>query len=712
VVGSSASGSTSTTTAIHRWITRQLRFEQLRESFNRPSPAHRWSTWPQTTFDQLEAIAATSTEQLVLLWAGHGVAKGEALWLRTKRGEILATEVITRCVESGASQLLLLIDCCHAGQAMADVHRAAKALLTEFPPKSDRVWLGIIVSCRAGETARDGAFGHLLQRLLTEGPRSVEMRRRWSRHNRLIFGDDLGAALIEEWDDPDQQPMYLADGRRWFMVPNPLWDPDAPDEVVAHLLDAARGGGDADRSLFSGRLVEVDTVVEWVVVRRPGIRVVTGSAGTGKTAIVGRVVSLSNPKEREGILREGALRHRDPGERSVDAHVHARGLTADGAANLLDGQLSRRTADQNDGGPTLLPAEAGPRNAHELIGALQRAQQSGARVPVIVIDGVDEARDSAFGIAENLLAPLGAYSTLIVSTRDLARERAPYRLLDVLGATATLDLNAPAQQASQREAIMEFATRELGGRNASMEAKLNGEVLSDRVGDRDSFLRVRIAVGQLLKAPIDTSLPNWQEHLLQSVGQAFETDIARIAAAPEASIPEEPDLARLARTLLVALTWALGAGFPEDEWIAVASSLAGRRLQSRHIDWVCEHFGRYIVKTERPASPCTASLTRVSPITFGRPTNRPRMPPSIRGPNPCGMHSPCAMAISSALAGRPRRARTFGVTLTDTPRRPVYWASMSWRVSLTTSLLCSPPQRGPTLLLLKYFRTPTAIPRR
>ena len=61
---------------------------------------------------------------------------------------------------------------------------------------------------------------------------------------------------------------------------------------------------------------------------------ITGSAGTGKTAIAGRVVSLSNPAERERLLaRARPLGHADPGERSVAAHVHARGLTADRAAD-------------------------------------------------------------------------------------------------------------------------------------------------------------------------------------------------------------------------------------------------------------------------------------------------------------------------------------------------------------------------------------------
>jgi hypothetical protein len=152
--------------------------------------------------------------------------------------------------------------------------------------------------------ARDGAFGELLGRLLIEGPRDADMRRRWSRHNRLITGDDLGAALIEDWADENQRPDFVSRGRRWFMLPNPLWEPDAPEQVVEHLLLAARGGDVDQRSWFTGRVAEVNQVVSWVVEGTAGVRVVTGSSGTGKSAIVGRVVSLSNPTQRARLLDE------------------------------------------------------------------------------------------------------------------------------------------------------------------------------------------------------------------------------------------------------------------------------------------------------------------------------------------------------------------------------------------------------------------------
>jgi hypothetical protein len=117
------------------------------------------------------------------------------------------------------------------------------------------------------------------------------------------------------------------------MLPNPIYRPGAPRRVVEHLLRAARGGEPEDeRSWFTGRTEEVSTVVGWVADARPGVFVVTGSAGTGKSAVVGRVVSLADSTEREILLRAGRMwRHADPEPGSVMAHVHARALTENGA---------------------------------------------------------------------------------------------------------------------------------------------------------------------------------------------------------------------------------------------------------------------------------------------------------------------------------------------------------------------------------------------
>ncbi|MGI9002670.1 MAG: AAA family ATPase, partial [Pseudonocardia sp.] len=542
--------------------------------------------------EHLKAVSGCAARgSLVLLWCGHGVASGTRLLLQTSddRGKVNAVDVIAECTQSGANQLLFIIDTCQAGTGVAEASVVASALLEELPHDAEHVWFGILVSCSKDDIgARDGAFGAALLQLLRAGPRSPDKQVRWSRHNRLISGEDLGQAILEDWTGEDQHPDFLRRGSSSYMLPNPLWDEGAPEEVVEHLLRAARGGTSADhRSWFTGREAEVDTVTSWVTAGVPGVRVVTGSAGTGKSAVVGRVVSLSNPEERQRLVAAGQWEHADPGERSVAAHVHARGLTVDRMAEELDGQLVRSGV--------VAPGERGRRNANELIGALQRVADDGGRPPVLVVDGLDEARGETFTIASDLLARLARYASVVVSTRPVTRTEQPTSLLEVLQAEVVLDLDDLAGRESGRAAMHGYVVARLSGAAAEMDPAAVADRLvgaSSGSGDRP-FLLARVVTDQLRATPIDTSMPDWE--LARSIESAFDTDLAQVTTPGVGLVPGR-SAAGLARSMLTALTWAFGAGFPEEEWLAVASRLADAELGRDHVSWVLDGLGRYVVQ--------------------------------------------------------------------------------------------------------------------
>ena len=302
----------------------------------------------------------------------------------------------------------------------------------------------------------------------------------------------------------------------------------------------------------------------------------TGSAGTGKSAIVGRVVSLSNPEERRRLAQAGSGRgHADPGERSVAAHVHARGLTADRMAESA-GRSARAV------GGVGARATGGRRNAAELVGALQRAAEAGASPRVLVVDGLDEARGEAFTIATDLLVRLARYASVVVSTRPVARAEPPTSLVGALQPDAVLDLDEPVHRASGRVAMRGYVVARLAGRTAEMDPAVVADRLvgkSSQPGDRP-FLLARVVTDQLRAAPIDTSTPNWERYLARSIESAFDVDLARVAA-PGAGLPAGTSPAGLARAMLTALTWAFGAGFPEEEWLAVASPARRGRVGAR-----------------------------------------------------------------------------------------------------------------------------------
>ena len=266
-------------------------------------------------------------------------------------------------------------------------------------------------------------------------------------------------------------------------------------------------------------------MVAWVRSGQPGLHVITGSAGTGKTAIAGRVVSLSNPAERERLLAEGRpLGHADPGERSVAAHVHARGLTADRAADLIAAQLVRAG---------VLAAQQDRRNAAELVGQVQRAAEQGAAVPVLVVDGLDEARGQAFPIAEELLLRLAPYATVIVSTRELRRGETEPSLLDMLTAgAAELDLDDPAAQQRGRGDMRAYIAGRLAGVDPAMDPDaVAGHLAGETSMTRGSpFLLARLVTDQLRASPVDTSQPGWQHQVSHSIEDAFDADLAQVHA--------------------------------------------------------------------------------------------------------------------------------------------------------------------------------------
>ncbi|TWP50916.1 tetratricopeptide repeat protein [Lentzea tibetensis] len=520
---------------------------------------------------------------LVLLWSGHGSNDaGLRLATRNDVDDLAAAEVIRRCVRSRANQLLFIIDTCQAEAVLHAAHQAAE-WITNLEAPHEHVWFGFLVSCSTADYgARDGAFGALLVKLLKHGPDSPDQKRRWSRHNRFILGEDLGQALLEEWRG-EQRPDFLRRGRGWYMLPNPLWTEDAPEEVVEHLLLAARGGASEDRrSWFTGRAAEVDQVVSWVVAAEPGVRVVTGSAGTGKSAIVGRVVSMSNAEERAGLR----WTHADPGRGSVTAHVHARGLTADLVADVLDGQLVRAG---------LLPPEpAGRRNAAELVGAVQRAVTESSTVPVIVIDGLDEARGDSLAIASDVISRLAPFASVVVSTRPLTVIGGDGPR-DVLSATEVLDLDLPRHQESGRAAINDYVRHRLSDVDVTMDAEEVARHLESSSVTKRPFLLARVITDQLRATPVDTSRPDWRQRVAGSIEEAFDHDLGRAEPPPPDSTsgltPQQ-----LARTMLTALTWGMGAGFPEAEWLAVASALADTPLDRDHVSWAVDQLGRYVVQ--------------------------------------------------------------------------------------------------------------------
>ncbi len=243
----------------------------------------------------------------------------------------------------------------------------------------------------------------------------------------------------------------------------------------------------------------------------------------------------------------------------------------------------------------VLPAQDDPRNAAELVGQVQRVVEQGATPPVIVVDGLDEARAHTFAITEELLLRLAPYAVVIVSTRERRRGETEPSLLDVLTAgTPELDLDLPAAQERGRADMRGYIAWRLTDVDLAMDPDAVAGYLAGTASMTGSspFLLARLVTDQLRAAPVDTAQPDWQDMVSHSVEDALDTDLAHVRALDGAS-----GLAsQSARILLAALTWGFGAGLPEEEWLVCANATSGGGFGSADVSWILDELGRYIIQ--------------------------------------------------------------------------------------------------------------------
>jgi hypothetical protein len=525
----------------------------------------------------LRSEEADTQGQLVVLWAGHGDRTPDSSLrlvaedtIQSSAPLLTADYIASVAVRAGAAQVLLIFDTCFSGSGTISALATADRWHSEQVGPPGKVWLGVLSSAMDWEKARDDLFGDRLLRLLREGPTDDYWKQRWSVHNAGIRGDDLMMALLEEWDDDaPHRPKAAQYGSAWTLLPNPLHDPDAPPRVLEHLLYAARGGEAEDETwYFTGRHAVVDRLVSWVRSGQPGLRVITGPAGCGKSAVLGLLVCLSNPEQRAALLQQRPLDYTDPGEGSVHAHVYARGLAHVQLVRQLDTQLS------NAG---ILPMDRrGLRGGGELVDAVA---SSGAR-PVIMVDGLDEAGVEAWPIAAELLRPLARHALILVGTRELP----------------PLDDGLPLVTRLQPAYSHVVHLLDEVDDAPAMAPELIANAIQDlpRHDDEGTFLLARAITAQLRAEPVETTQPGWQQQLSTSVEEAFDRDLDGL---PPLTRGEE-QLPGAGFDLLAALAWAHGAGLPDDIWPLIATTISPNSSRYGRDDayWALTQAGRYVVE--------------------------------------------------------------------------------------------------------------------
>ena len=298
-----------------------------------------------------------------------------------------------------APRTLFVLDTCHSGAA------ADPAWSGDVPAEDLRGW--VLAASARDRSAYNARLSKAVAEALGDIRRNefgVDPSEQWVPWT--LFRDRVRNQVERDQDDIHQQRVTASRTDRDVDLPflaNPRFHPPshidraslaAPDGLgefldPEHFTTRASGrpGQAAANTIgaFVGRVEELRNVTRWIDERSSGdaVRVITGSPGTGKSALLGILVCAAHPRLRTTTALIWARASTVPQEQSFVAAVHARALTVSQVTASIALQLGLTT--QRD------PSEGSAVSQTDLISALAAAETPA----LIVIDALDECANVA-----------------------------------------------------------------------------------------------------------------------------------------------------------------------------------------------------------------------------------------------------------------------------------------------------------------------------
>lgn len=547
-----------------------------------------------------------ASDVVVLVVTGHGRRGTSARHLTlpdTDPGRLLATayptaELLAAALGSDAEHLLVIVNCCHAGALRGELD----ALLTDLPAaRRQLATLAVFTTADFDELPRVVDLTELLRRV----ERRLRTPAAGYAHDHLSVDDlrrELAWAAAVDPDAPLLEPLLVWPPRLAAepspCIPNPGYQP--PDDVVGPARrQAATSGAELDYWLdrASGRVCAADpgwyfagrraltTAVADFLRDGSGTLVVTGAAGTGKSAVIARAVTLSDPGFRDDPRYRDAVatapRETVPPTGSIDVAVLARNSDAAEVAARIVAALGER--------PVLTAGEASLATAR--VGQLPAILAARRSRLTVVIDGLDEARNPGLLVLD-LLGPLARVADergrrlvrLVVGVRSptpgSAGAGADRGLLDLVeravasGDVSRLRTDGPDAAQDVTEYVASLLADPSSPYAGDPQARSTAAAaVAARVAP--SFLDARLAGQRMREAPQRQDLDDrqWQRSLAEGTVGLLRADLAGVT---------EDDPGRDAAetfAVLRAAAFAPGAGIPWAEiWPAVTAAVLGRSV--------------------------------------------------------------------------------------------------------------------------------------
>ncbi|WP_216899268.1 nSTAND1 domain-containing NTPase [Nocardia alni] len=519
-----------------------------------------------------DAVDARLTEwsksappQTILYWVGHGWSDDERATLAHRNSplavkasgvtpERLADAIAARRSEYHDSWVIVIIDACRSA-------RFIRLLKTEIVDRGlDNAVL--LVGGMSGEGATTlGRVSESLRYILhTTCAADYQIPLR-----ELAYHLETMGAEVEQKHLLD----VVLHRRHAVLVNIPL---DVRDELAGaldtltsdelrHFLPRAHGGELPFKETmlgeqswyFEGRHTEAERIVAWLQTSKSGMLVVTGPAGSGKSALLGHLVVQANPTLRTALRRAGLLvdlpAAEQPPDGAFDLILHLTGATtADVIARLAEGiGLEQRPS----------------RNFETAMRWL--TSNFDRRAPItVLVDALDEAVDP-ITVAREVLAPLAeqALVRVVVGTRVSTREQPDSPALDenILHA---LTADTVVRIGRDAESVRRYVRRRLdtARRMGRIDESMDIDGFADELHRRDRhFLFAHLAVHEVLADSSRRLETAWGALLDRDHRGMFGAAVERLSAGSP-----------VCRMLLLGLAYARGRGLPvvDELWATVS----------------------------------------------------------------------------------------------------------------------------------------------
>jgi WD40 repeat protein len=531
-------------------------------------------------------LAREPDDVVVLYHTGHADLAGDLhrLWMgdtRDRYTKTLATRELAELMlaDTPLTAALIILDTCFAGHGGAEALLSGMRVSARAPDKT----LAVLTAGHPGEQVRAGDFAGLFDAAVRH-PATAGHEPRY-----LPLGGVVGHIKTSNdrpgWQTVSHSVLFQHEPDLLFL-PNPRYnprlhgldlatqlrlaeDPQREHELREHFLPRARGVESAAEVAwrFVGRHAALAELAAWLTDPHPRARVVTGDPGSGKSAVLGRLVVLADPVRRGSVPLTGVPSSTLPPPRSIDVAVHARGKTSAQVLQALCA-AARLHADT----PGEFTARLGRRRLHALIDAADEATEPLALVAGLLRPLIDTTSGLRLliGTRRHLLAGLGPHTVHLDLDAERYADPASIRTYAQRCLTETAPEGSPYHQATAALTIAEIA-----------------EAVAEAAGR--SFLVALIAsrtlaAGAHLPDPHD---PAWRRSLPATAAEAMRNDLHTRLGRD----------ARRATDLLTPLAFALGGGLPwEDLWAALASDLAATRYTDEDLVWLRRHAGFYVVE--------------------------------------------------------------------------------------------------------------------